>query len=101
MDGLLRELEVHRHRDKARAHDAVIGREIFGAVGREDRDAVAAREAALGQRARDAVRHGVELGIAEFARRLLAAEIDDGDLGQVAVANDQIAEVGEASGIVA
>ena len=38
MDGLLRKLEVHRHRDEAGAHDAEIGREIFGAVGGEDRD---------------------------------------------------------------
>ena len=32
-DGLARKLEVHRHRHETRAHDAVIGREIFGAVG--------------------------------------------------------------------
>ena len=49
----------------------------------------------LRKRARDAVRHGVELEIGELARRLLAAEIDDGGLGQVAVADDQVAEVGE------
>ena len=80
MDGLARELEVHRHRDQARAHDAVIGREIFGAIGGEDGDAIAACKAALRQRAGDAVRHGVEPGIAELARHLLAAEIDDRDL---------------------
>ncbi len=95
MDGLLREFEIHRHRDEARTHDAVVGREIFGAIGREDRDPVAADEAAPGQRTRDAIRHGVELEIAELAWRLLAAEIDDRDLGHVAVANDQIAEIGE------
>ena len=48
---------------------------------------------ALGERARDAHRHGVELGIGVLARHLLAAEIDDRDLGQVAIAADQIAEI--------
>jgi hypothetical protein len=95
VDGLLREFEIHRHGDEARTHDAVVGREIFGAIGRKDRDPVAAREAALGQRPRDAIRHGVELEIAELARRLLTAEVDDRDLGHVAVANDQVAEIGE------
>ena len=95
MDRLLRELEVHRHGDEAGAHDAVIGREIFGAVGGEDGDPVAAGEAALGERARDAVGHGIELRIAEFARRLLAAEIDHRDLRHVAVADHQVAEIGE------
>ena len=95
MDGLARKPVVHRHRDQARAHDAVIGGDEFGAVGRQDRDAVAACKAALRQRARDALRHGVELGIGVFARHLLAAEIDDRDLGEVAVARDQVAEVGE------
>ena len=56
-----RKPEVHRHRDEAGAHDAEIGGEIFGAVGRQDGDAVAAREAAPAQRARDAIRHRVEL----------------------------------------
>ena len=95
MDRLARKLEVHRHRDQAGAHDAVIGGEIFGAVGREDGDAVAARQAALGQRTRDAVRHPVELGIAELARSLFAAEVDDGDLVEVAIAADQVAKIGE------
>ena len=95
IDGLARKLEVHRHRDQARAHDAEIGREILGAIGGEDGDAIAAREPARGERARDAVRHGVELGIAEFARRLLAAEIDDRDLAGIAIAADEVAEVGE------
>ena len=35
MDGLARKLEVHRHRDEAGAHDAEIGGEIFGAIGRQ------------------------------------------------------------------
>ena len=38
------------------------------------------------ERARDALGHGVELGIGELARHLLAAEIDDRDLGEIAVA---------------
>ena len=60
MDGLARKLEVHRHRDQAGAHDAEIGGEIFRAIGGEDGDAIAAREAAPEERARDAVRHRVE-----------------------------------------
>ena len=60
MDGLARKLEVHRHRDEAGAHDAVIGGDVFGAIGRQDGDAVAAREAARGERTRDAIRHPVE-----------------------------------------
>ena len=47
MDGLAGKLEIHRHRNQARAHDAVIGREIFGAIGGEDGNAIAACKAAL------------------------------------------------------
>ncbi len=63
MNGVAREFEIHRHRDEAGAHDAVIGGDIFGAVGGEQRDPVAALQAAFDQRPRDAVRHGVELGV--------------------------------------
>ena len=94
MDGLARKAVVHRHRDEARAHDAVVGGEIFGAVHRQDRDAVAALEATLDQRARDAHAHGVELGIGVLARRLLAAEVDDRDLGEIATADNQVTEIG-------
>jgi hypothetical protein len=96
MDRLARKLEVHRHRDQAGADDAVVGGEIFCAVGGKNSDAVAARQAALGQRTRDAVRHPVELGMAEFARRLLTAEVDDGDLVEVALATDEIAKIPKA-----
>ncbi len=96
MDGLARETIVHRHRDKAGAHDAEIGRDKFGAVGREDGNPVAARKPASGQRAGDGHRHAVELGIGVFDRRLLAAQIDDRDLGEVGVVADQIAEILEA-----
>ena len=81
IDGLARKPVVHRHRDQARAHDAEISGEIFGAVGGQDGDALAAREAALCERARHAHGHGVELGVGEFARHLFAAEIDDRELG--------------------
>ena len=93
MDGLARELEIDRHGDEAGPHDAEIGREIFGAIGRQDRDPLAAREAAGEQGAGDAVRHRVERAIAELARGLLAAEIDERDLVEIAVAVDQVAEV--------
>src|SRR6185295_8635860 len=83
------------HRNQARAHGAEIGGEVIGAIGREDGNAVAMCEAAPDQRAGDAVRHGVEPRVAELARDLLATEIDDCDLAQVAVASDEIAEVGE------
>jgi len=47
MDGVTGELEIYRHRDQARTHDAVIGREILGAIGGEEGNAIAARQAAL------------------------------------------------------
>ena len=97
MNRLAREFEIYRHRDEARAHDAVISRDIFGAVGGEHRDPVAALQPALGERAGDAVRHDVELREREIPRALLAAEIDDRDLVQIAIAPDEIAEVGEAA----
>ncbi len=96
MDGVARKLEIRRHRDQARAHDAVIGGEKFGAVGRQDRDAVAAFQPVLDQRPRHAVRHIVDLRKRELARRRLAAEVDDGNLRQIAAARDQIAEIREA-----
>src|SRR5262249_30915146 len=83
MDRRTRELEIDRDRDEAGAHDSVIGREIFGAIGGKDRDPLAPRETALGERAANAVRHGVDRGIAELARAALAAEIDDRGLGEV------------------
>src|SRR6516225_6373000 len=49
---------------------------------------------ARGKRAGDAVRHGVELGIADLAREL-AAEVDDRDLVEIAIAADEVPEVGE------
>ena len=97
MDGLLRKPVVHRHGDEARAHDAEIGGDEFGAVGRQDGDAVAARKAALGERARHALGHGVERGVGVFGRRVLAAEVDDRELGDVALAIDQVAEIFELS----
>src|SRR5712671_1782434 len=47
MDGVAGELEIHRHRNQARTRDAVIGREILGAIGGEDGNAIAACQAAL------------------------------------------------------
>ena len=82
MNGVAREFEIHRHGDEACAHDAVIGSDIFGAVGGKQRDPVAALQAALDQRAGDAVRHGIELRERELARAVFAAEIDDRDFCQ-------------------
>ncbi len=56
---------------------------------RSPRDESAGQEAAG-----DAHRHAVELGISEAALAL-AAEVDDGELALVAVAADEIAEIGE------
>ena len=89
--------EIHRHRDEACAHDAVIGRDIFGAVGGEQRDPVAALQAALDQRTGDAVRHRIELRESELPRALFAAEIDDRDFAKIAIAPDEIAEIGKAA----
>ena len=88
MDGLARKFEIHRDRDQPGAHDAVIGGEIFGAVERQERDAVAAPQAMLAERPRHAVRDGVELREGEFPRRRFAAEIDDRGFRQVAIADD-------------
>ena len=94
MNCLLRKLEIHRHRDQARAHDPTIGREIFRAIGGEDRHAIPAREPALCQRARNSVRHRVELRVAELPWRRFATEIDDREFRQIAVTANEIAEIG-------
>jgi hypothetical protein len=94
MNGRARKLEADRHRDETGAHDAVIGGEIFRAIGGEDGHSLPARKAARGKRAGDAVSHAVELAVADLAREL-AAEIDDRDLVEIAIARDEIAEVGE------
>ncbi len=93
LDDSARELEVHRHGDQARPHDAEIGGEIFGAVGGQNGDALAALEPAPDECARDTVCHVVELAIGELARTLFASEIDDGDFCEVAA--DQVAEIVE------
>src|SRR5262249_37816162 len=41
VNGLARKLEVDRHSDEAGAHDAEIGCEIFGAIGRKNSDTIA------------------------------------------------------------
>ena len=94
-DGLGRKPVVDRHRDEARAHDAVIGGEIFGAVSGQNGDALAAREAARQQSPRGALSSLIERCEGEFPRRRLAAEIDDRDLVLIAVAIDEVAEIGE------
>src|SRR5438045_3444128 len=58
-------------------------------------DAAAAREPAREQRPRHAVGHRIEARIAELARHLFAAEIHDRGLAAIAVAADQVAEIGE------
>src|SRR6476659_6906047 len=95
MNGRARKLEADRHRDETGAHDAVISREIFRAIGREDGHPLPACQAARAKRAGDAVCHGVEPAIADLAREL-AAEIDDRDLAEITIAPDEVAEVGEA-----
>ncbi len=94
MNGRARKLEAHRHCDETGAHDAVIGGEIFGAIGGEDGHAIAARQPTPAKRAGNAVRHGIELAIAELAREL-TTEIDDRDFAEIAIAPDEITEVGE------
>src|SRR2546430_4088887 len=94
MNGRARKLEADRHRDETGAHDAVIGGEIFRAIGGEDGHSLPARKATRGKRAGDVVSHGVELAVADLAREP-AAEIDDRDLVEIAIARDEIAEVGE------
>ncbi len=93
MDGLARKLEIDRHRHQAGPHDAEIGGDKFGPIGRQDCHSVAAPKAPRQQGARDAVRHLVERPVAEFSRRLLGTQIDHRDLVEVAIAADQVTEV--------
>ena len=95
IDGLARELEVDRHRDQAGAHDAEVGGEIFRAVGGKDGDAVAARQSARRQRAGDAVGHRVDLRVGESRGSSSPPRSMMAILLEVAVAADQIAEIGE------
>jgi hypothetical protein len=93
MDGFLRKFEVHRHRDQSRPHDAVVSREKLRAVGGQDGNTVAADEPAPGERAGDAGGHDIKLKVREFAQRFLTAQVDNGGLTEIAVADNQIAEV--------
>ena len=95
VNGVAREFEIHRHRDQAGAHDAVIGRDIFGAIGGEQCDAVAALQTAPQQRAGDRVGGGVELCKGKFPRAVLATKVDDRELCKIAIARDQVAEISE------
>src|ERR1700761_7766229 len=94
MNGRARKLEAHRHGDKARPHDAVISSEKFGAIGGENGNAISAPQPARAERAGDAVRHGIELAVADLARDP-AGEVDDRNLAQIAIARNKIAKVGE------
>src|SRR4029077_18884262 len=94
MNGRARKLEALRHGDEARPHDAVISSKKFGAFGGENGHAISAPEPARAKRAGDAVRHGVELAVADLARDP-AGEVDDRNLAQIAIARNEIAKVGE------
>ena len=93
-DSLAMLIELRGHKALI-AHDAETGGDIFGAVGGENRDPIAARKAALLERARDGVRHRIELRVTEFAGTSFAPEIDDRRLVEIAVAANEIAEIGE------
>ena len=90
-----RKLEADRNRDEAGAHDPVVGREIFGAVGGEDGNAIPACEPTSTKRAGDAVRHRVKAGVADLANTL-AAEVDDRHLVEILIATNEVTEIGEA-----
>ncbi len=94
MNRVAGKLEADRHRDQAGAHDAVIGRDIFGGIGGEDSDPISAREPTPAERAGDAVRHGVEARVADLARER-AAKIDDRHFVKILVARDEVAEIGK------
>ncbi len=93
VDRVARQLEAHRHRDHARAHDAEIGREVFRAIGGEDGDAVAAPMSARHQAARHRPRRPVDLAVGPLARRRRLGEIDEGDLLGVGGPVEQVAEI--------
>ena len=95
MNGLARKAIVHRHGDEACAHDAVVRRKILGAIHRQDGNAVTALETTFRQRSCHRHAHRIELRVSVLAGRLFAAEIDDRDFGKIAVADDQVAEVGK------
>jgi hypothetical protein len=94
-DGRGREPMIDRHGNEAGAHDAVICRDEFRAVGGKDRDPVAAGKPAASERAGDAVRHAVEIRKRKAALAAFAAKIDYGELFGIAVAPDEIAEIAE------
>ena len=93
VDRVARQLEAHRHRDHARAHDAEIGREVLRAIGGEDGDAVAAPMSARHQAARHRPRRPVDLAVGPLARRRRLGEIDEGDLLGVGGPVEQVAEI--------
>jgi hypothetical protein len=86
-------LDVNRDRDQARAHDAEAGGEEFDPIRGDDRDPVAARETAAGERARDAVCHGVELAVRDLPRRPLATEVDHGGLVRIPVGMNEASQI--------
>ena len=97
-DGGAGTLDIHRHCDETRAHDAVTRREILGPVGRKNCRPVAARESTIGDCVGRAIGHRIEVSKGELARLLLAAEVDDGDLVEVPVPPDEIAKIVEHCG---
>ena len=84
VDRRRREFEIDRHGNEAGAHDAVDSREVLEAIGREDGNAVAARQAAACERACDRIGLRFEIAVAEAAR-LTRAKIDDRDLVGIAI----------------
>ena len=66
-DGLGRQLEIHRHRDEAGLHGAEEGQQILGAIGRQDRHAIAALQAALQEPARDGAGQAAQVGVGVLA----------------------------------
>src|SRR5258707_904945 len=86
-------LKLIGDRHKSRAHNSVVARKIFYPVSRQNGDPLAAFERARRQRPRNPARHCIKRSVAEFARRVFAAEIDDRGLVEIAVAVDEIAEI--------
>src|SRR5262249_34329162 len=94
IDGLGGKAVIDRHCDESCAHDAVIGGNELGAVGGQNRDAVAACKSARRERASDPAGHAVEIRIGEVSFAL-AAKINDRELAWVAVAAKKVAQIGE------
>ena len=96
LDRRRRQLEVDRHRHHPRSHRPEKGRQVLGAIGREDGDAVATLGAVSHQAACHGRRRAIEGVVAPLARFRRIAEVDQRDPLGRGRAGHHVAEVARA-----